>query len=45
MEILSNLTKVSQQTDGELGAQPMESSLGACDLNHKASGSQIWPSD
>ena len=40
MEILSNLLKVTQQTDGELGVQPMMFGLEACDLNHKTSGSE-----
>lgn len=40
MGILSTWVKITQQTDGKLGAQPTESGLEACDLNHKARGSQ-----
>lgn len=45
MRILHNLAKVTQQTDVGLGAQLMESGLEACDLNHKASGSQTMAGD
>lgn len=38
--MLSNFPKVTQQTDGELGAHAMESVPEACALNHKVSGSR-----